>query len=265
MGEENKDKSDKSKDSRLLILAAIAGKIKIWLYLFSEFAMAAIILLFLVIVGYPIAIILILGHPVPEPADPNEMPEDCRDLFIMFSEKSYGEVVIWSVYNDENTGVKHICFNHETQNPAVVKKVVEDLTRYYSENCSDSSLGKCYIEFYEYGSGGGNPLTCYVQNYVDEHNSLYCPEWQDYENEDYEKWWVFRVYAADWKELEDNLTFAEGVCCRMDDCSSVSEANPELWTNLKYIRILYYDEDAEVYEQELKELFPDVEVHVGNR
>ena len=32
-----------------------------------------------------------------------------------------------------------------------------------------------------------------------------CPEWQDYENEDYEKWWVFRVYAADWKELEDNL------------------------------------------------------------
>ena len=69
----------------------------------------------------------------------------------------------------------------------------------------------------------------------------------------------------DWKELEDNLTFAEGVCCRMDDCSSVSEANPELWTNLKYIRIVYYGEDAEVYEQELKELFPDVEVHVGNR
>ena len=92
-----------------------------------------------------------------------------------------------------------------------------------------------------------------------------CPEWQDYENEDYEKWWVFRVYAADWKELEDNLTFAEGVCCRMDDCSGIPEANPELWTNLKYIRIAYYDEDAEVYEQELKELFPDVEVHVGNR
>ena len=23
-----------------------------------------------------------------------------------------------------------------------------------------------------------------------------CPEWQDYENEDYEKWWVFRVYAT---------------------------------------------------------------------
>jgi hypothetical protein len=92
-----------------------------------------------------------------------------------------------------------------------------------------------------------------------------CPECQDYENEDYEKWWVFRVYAADWKELEDNLTFAEGVCYRMDDCSGIPEANPELWTNLKYIRIAYYDEDAEVYEQELKELFPDVEVHVGNR
>ena len=51
----------------------------------------------------------------------------------------------------------------------------------------------------------------------------------------------------------------------MDDCSGIPEANPELWTNLKYIRIVYYDEDAEVYEQELKELFPDVEVHVGNR
>lgn len=222
MGEENKDKSDKKKDTGMIIFVAVVGKIKVWLHLFNEVAMAAIILLFLVIVGYPIAIILILGHPVPEPADPNEMPEDCRDLFIMFSEKSYGEVVIWSVYNDENTGVKHICFNHETQNPAVVKKVVEDLTGYYSENCSDSSLGKCYIEFYEYGSGGGNPLTCDVQNYVDERNSLYCPEWQDFENEDYEKWWVFDVYAADWKELEDNLTFAEGVCCRMDDCSSVS-------------------------------------------
>ncbi len=265
MGEENKDKSGKRKDTGMIIFGAVVGKIKVWLHLFNEVAMAAIILLFLVIVGYPIAIILILGHPVPEPADPNEMPEDCRDLFIMFSEKSYGEVVIWSVYNDENTGVKHICFNHETQNPAVVKKVVEDLTGYYSENCSDSSLGKCYIEFYEYGSGGGNPLTCDVQNYVDERNSLYCPEWQDFENEDYEKWWVFDVYAADWKELEDNLTFAEGVCCRMDDCSSVSEANPELLTNLKYIRIVYYGEDADVYEQELKELFPDVEVHVGNR
>ncbi len=261
MGEENKDKSDKSKDSRLLILAAIAGKIKIWLYLFSEFAMAAIILLFLVIVGYPIAIILILGHPVPKPADPNEMPEDCRDLFIMFSEKSYGEVVIWNVYNDENRGVKQICFNHETRNPAVVKKVVEDLTGYYSENCSESPLGKCDIEFHEY-EYDSCPLTCNVQNYVDKSNSISCPEWQDYENEDYEKWWVFDVYAADWKELEDNLTFAEGVCCRMEDCSGISEANPDLWTNLKYIRIVYYGEDADVYEQELKELFPNTEVYI---
>ena len=48
----------------------------------------------------------------------------------------------------------------------------------------------------------------------------------------------------------------------MEDCSGISEANPDLWTNLKYIRIVYYGEDADVYEQELKELFPNTEVYI---
>ena len=59
-------------------------------------------------------------------------------------------------------------------------------------------------------------------------------------------------FVNDWKDLEENLSFSEGLYCLIYDCSDISEADSEAWPNLKYIRLEYYGEDADVYEQELK-------------
>ncbi|MBR4207470.1 MAG: hypothetical protein IKQ88_02625 [Lachnospiraceae bacterium] len=44
---------------------------------------------------------------------------------------------------------------------------------------------------------------------------------------------------------------------------SIKYVHPNKWENIKYIDIDYYGDDVDIYEQQLKELFPDAEIHVG--
>ena len=39
-----------------------------------------------------------------------------------------------------------------------------------------------------------------------------------------------------------------------------NNADPSAWENLEYLNVSYGGEDAEIYEEELKHLFPDCEI-----
>ena len=264
MADIENDKSDNKKDTGMIIFAAVVAKIKVYMYLFNEFAMAAIIILFMVFVVFPI-IGLLMWHGVGTVRipDPDDMTEDCREIYDMFKANSYEGTEIWWVSTHEDGGDEYIAIDFDgiPRNPAVIKQVIDDLTIYYDESCPAGNLEKCRITFDEVGYDSGDyPIS--ARNYVDERDE-YHPEWQKYANGTYGKWWIYRPFVNDWKDLEENLSFSEGLYCLIYDCSDISEADSEAWPNLKYIRLEYYGEDADVYEQELKELFPNAEVHVG--
>jgi hypothetical protein len=83
-----------------------------------------------------------------------------------------------------------------------------------------------------------------------------------------EKWNFLKfdktIRFSDWGELEDNFSSVEGICdCRIVNMESIKYVHPNKWENIKYIDIDYYGDDVDIYEQQLKELFPDAEIHVG--
>ena len=265
------DKSDTFKNSVKIIGTAIAAKI---VHSFSELVIAAIIALVLGLVVIPLVCSIFLNKSIYD-----EMSEECCAIYDMYQDENYSTITLRGVYDDVyNLGnaIKIVFyFNGDfCSNNAIpeMSKSREDLLHFLISTDINYNKNKKYIiSFYE-PLDDGRTRCCELSNYMDKNHSVNLQislvnrdglsKLKDYEWSP-EQWWIYSMHFDNWSALEENFSYVEGVCgCELDSFSGIEDANPDLWENIKFLEIRYYGDDADVYEQELKELFPNTEVYI---
>ncbi|MCR4937213.1 MAG: hypothetical protein K5987_03530 [Lachnospiraceae bacterium] len=189
----------------------------------------------------------------------NVMSDEKKLLFDYFKGIQYENIYIKNIYDKDYTTT--ISFGYGSYGPEVfeLKKSMHDLLSYLDDpgkkvDCYNR-MALYYIQNYD----GGEPII-EISNFSD---TTYNPELEKYVKEDGE-WWIYRIRFSDWGELEDNFSSVGGICdCSIINMESIKYVHPSKWENIKYIDLDYYGDDVDIYEQQLKELFPDAEIHVG--
>ena len=181
-----------------------------------------------------------------------------RKIYDFYETKVYNDAVLYGVYEKEEK--IEVSFKYEdTIEISEMSDIKSDLS-YFLDNQDEEHLAakKILITFFSYSNDPGDWFV--ISNYADDDKYHEIAGYDDNQN----GWWLYSVRFDDWRELEDNFSYVEGVCrCRVREFGDISDIDPLKWENLKYIQIYYYGDDADIYEQKLKRLFPDVEVHLG--
>ena len=183
------------------------------------------------------------------------MTEDCKVLYEMYKSKSYENIELRRIYKKDD--FINVDF-----------KIISDVAYSEMNNTRDDLLFFCNNgnhfekdEFYqiEFSTDSGNDWHV-LSNFPDK--DRYCELEKCADNP--EKWWIYNVYFENWREIEENFNYVEGICrCKFGGFNGIEEADPSLWKNIKFLEIVYYGDDADIYEQKLKELFPEADVYVG--
>ncbi|MBR4208057.1 MAG: hypothetical protein IKQ88_05645 [Lachnospiraceae bacterium] len=184
------------------------------------------------------------------------MSDDQKEIFDYFKGK-YDSFYVEDVTEDDS--VVKIWFRFEDDiNVQELGMSMQDLFSYLDDK--ETKLTQNYKIDVSYVQNYAGVVTFLeLANYVDTKNK---PELEAYV-ENSNGWWIYRTTFKNWIELEDYFCSVEGICgCWIMDMESIKDIHTDEWSKIKYISIRYYGEDEEVYEQQLKELFPNAEVHV---
>ena len=265
------DKSDTFKNRGKIIGTAIAAKI---VHSFSELVIAAIIALVLGLVVIPLVCSIFLNKSIYD-----EMSEECCAIYDMYQDENYSAITLRvvhdDVYNLDNAIEIVFRFNGDFCNNNAIpemSKSREDLLHFLITTDINYNKNKKYIISFDEPLDNGFIRSCELSNYMDKNHSANLQtslvnrdglsKLKDYEWSP-EQWWIYFMHFDNWSALEENFSYVEGVCrCELDSFSGIEDANPDLWENIKFLEINYYGDDADVYEQELKELFPNTEVYI---
>ena len=189
----------------------------------------------------------------------DDMPDDCREIYDMYSNKQYETISISGVKIED--GCTELYFKDKTTERASfsdMNAAVNDLLLFQRKSGKTENTELTEFIFKPCSNYGADIYK--ISNCI---NLKYYPELDGYET-DSGKWWVFKIHYKNWKELEDNYSYATGISeCHIYDLSGLDDADASKWENLEYLHLYYYGDDAEYYEQELQNLFPNAEVHVG--
>ncbi len=184
------------------------------------------------------------------------MSDNQREIFDYFKGK-YDSFYVEDVTEDDS--VVKIWFRFEDDiNVQELGMSMQDLFSYLDDKetklTQKDKIDVSYVQNY-----AGVVTFLELANYVDTKNK---PELEAYV-ENSNGWWIYYVTFDNWTELTDYFHSVEGICdCWVMDMESIKDIQPYELDNIKYISIRYYGENEDVYEQQLKELFPDAEVHV---
>ena len=187
------------------------------------------------------------------------LPTYQKEIYDYFSDIQYKNTKL--KYIKEKNDVISLYFE-DTDNRVdtlELSKSMKDLDYFLKDSKtelnSSNKVALFYMEKYE----RGEPVF-EISNFAD---MKFHQELEQYADDTYD-WWIYCIIFNDWGELEDNFSSVEGICdCRIVNMESIKDAQPNEWDNIKYIDLDYYGDDVDIYEQQLKELFPDAEIHVG--
>ena len=186
------------------------------------------------------------------------MSDDQKEIFDYFKGK-YDSFYIRDVYDKNNIinvefGYRSIADNKE------LSKSLQDMIIYLDDTETRLNETDSIIMRYDHNYDSPDPPIV-ITNYPDKEIE---PGLEKIQNA-FDGWMIYHMYFRDWRELEENFNYVEGICsCWVEDIESIKDADTTVWNNLKYIHIDYYRSDADIYEQQLRELFPDAEVHIGD-
>ena len=224
--------------------------------------------------------IIIFGHSVETDFQHEiriaKLPEKYRAIYDMYQTKNYRTIRVNGVYDRDNAIEIVFRYNADFCNNDALSEMSscrEDLLNYLLSADTNYDERQVYILTYEELINDSHIRYCELSNHMDRNKSANLRQTYIDRNEfsklkDYEwspkQWWIYFMHFDNWSALEENFSYVEGVCgCELDSFSGIEDANPDLWENVKFLEIEYYGDDADVYEQELKELFPDAEVYIG--
>ena len=203
------------------------------------------------------AIIAVIQHTRLKEEIKEEMSDECRAIYNIYQSKNYGDMSLSGVYKLDD--IVRVDFKYGALEHSTMYSVWNDLENYMiDEGVLEKEHIRINLAFIPYSEDPGG--TGSISNVV---KSEYYTELEKYD-EDIESWWVYGMIFRNWKEIEDNFKFADGICrCKIQDLEDIPDTDNLEWDNLKYLQLYYYGDDAEYYEQELQNLFPNAEVHVG--
>ncbi|MCR4938466.1 MAG: hypothetical protein K5987_09965 [Lachnospiraceae bacterium] len=189
----------------------------------------------------------------------NLSPEQ-QEFYNFFSKKTSDGMTIktMGVIND----VMRIHFeNKETIiEPVVLSEYMYNL-EYYLDDLSTGLNREDRVELFFCEDYNGPWEVKAVSNFAD---TEYDSKLEQYAGDGTDGWWIYSMRFENWKELEDNFCSVEGICrCVIYNMDDIDEADTSKWENLRYIHLVYFGDDLELYEHRLAEMFPDAEVHIN--
>lgn len=185
------------------------------------------------------------------------MPVECRELFDLYQNIEYDSMELSWIYKEGD--VISIVFRDKTTERSSIGDMnsARETLSFFLQTKEEAE--KCDLFFCPSSDRGD--WSYEISNYVNTDGHYKLVDYSGSVN----GWWIYGMRFENWKELENNFCYVEGIfSCQLNDMSDIVDADPSVWKDLKYLNISYYEEDAPNYENELRRLFPGCEISVGN-